>query len=88
MPQSGPTCFGEQQRLIVAVEEVGFEAVERFERELDAFLLAVLVALLQRLDRPLPLFVGRALRLHLADGRGDDGDFLAFQLLHHRDACL
>ena len=60
MPHSGPTAFGERQRLVVAVEEVGLEPVERLDREPDAFLLPVLVALLQALDRPLPLLLGRA----------------------------
>jgi len=84
----GPDFLGQQQRLVVAVEEVRLEAVERLERQLHALALAVLVALLQALDGPLPLVLGRALRLHLAHRGRDDRDLDAPELLDHRDAVV
>ena len=52
MPQSGPTALRQQQRLVVAVQEIGLEAVERLDRQPHAFFEAVLVALLQALRPP------------------------------------
>ena len=69
--------LGQRQRLVGAVEEVGLEAVERLEADPHAHLLGVRLALLQRLDGPVPLVLGRAHRHDLADGGGDDRDDLA-----------
>ena len=51
-PHVGADVLGQRERLIVPVQEVGLEAVERLDGEADALALAVLVALLQAVDRP------------------------------------
>jgi hypothetical protein len=48
----------------------------------------VLVALLQALYGPVPLFFGPGIGNQLADGARHDGDLLAAQFLHHRDGVL
>jgi hypothetical protein len=48
----------------------------------------MILALLEALDRPSPLFLGRAHRRHLAHRRGDDGEDLPAQLFDHVDRVL
>ena len=71
-----PDRFGQRQRLVVPVEEVGLEAVERLERHTDTLAVGVLAHFVQALDRPLPLFFGRGHGLDFADLGGDDAHHL------------
>ena len=78
----------EGERLVTAVQEVRLEAVQRLETESDALLLGVVLALLEAVDRPAPLVLGRAHRRDLPDRRGHDGEDLAAELLDHVDRVL
>ncbi len=68
------------QRLVVPVDEIGLESVERLDGDLDADLLSVLLALLNAVDRPFPLLLDRAHRRRLAHRGGDQRDDLPAQL--------
>ncbi len=82
--------LGEQQRLVVAVDEVRLEAVQRLDRDPHALCLRVLADGPQALDRPPPLLLRGGHLLHLADLGRDDAHVAALavaQLLDHRDAA-
>ena len=68
--------LGHRDGLVGAVDEVGLEAVERLDADAHADLLRVRLALLEALDAPAPLVLGRAHRDDLADRRGHDGEDL------------
>src|SRR5260370_4767372 len=53
---------GELERLVVPVDEVGLEPVERLDGDLHADLLGVLLAFLDAVDRPFPFLLDRAHR--------------------------
>src|SRR5215207_1059781 len=80
--------LGQRDGLVGAVEEVRLEAVERFEPDPHADLLRVRLALLEAVDGPLPLLLGRGHRDDLADRRGDDREDAAAEAGDERQAVL
>ncbi len=74
---------GQSQRLLTAIEQVGFEAIERLYGDAHADLLGVGETFACGVDHPLPLFLFRAVGNNLADGCRHKRDDLAIQFAHH-----
>src|SRR5690606_6629015 len=68
--------------------DVGLEAVERLDGDLDADLLGMGEALARGVDQPAPLLFLGAVGNDLADGARNERDDLAVKLADHRQHVL